>query len=50
MNKVVASSAMPMKKVHLPQAASLSQLATPTISSSMAIEPTKGHLLCCGTK
>ncbi len=50
MNKVASSIATPVKNVHRPHAASLSQLATPIIITNIAIDPTKGHLLWLGTK
>jgi hypothetical protein len=50
MNSVAQSPTTPIKKVHLPHATSLSHVATPSMVTNMAIEPTNGHLLWLGTK
>ena len=34
----------------MPHEMSFSQLATPTMVTNMAMEPTNGHLELCGTK
>ena len=50
MNSVAQSMNRPVKNTHMPHETSLSQLATPSMVTNMAMEPTNGHLLWCGTK
>ena len=49
MNSMAHSMTMPAKNTHLPQAVSLSQLATPSMVMNSATEPKNGQWLLCGT-